>query len=47
MARAEMTTATNYLLDRYENIAISKEHEPTLTVQWFHRFLDKLVLDVS
>lgn len=47
LARAEMSTATNYLLDRYENIAISKYYEPALTVQWFHRFLDKLVLDVS
>jgi hypothetical protein len=42
-----MSTATNYLLDRYENIALSPDHEPALTVQWFHRFLDKLVLEVS
>jgi pulcherriminic acid synthase len=47
LARAEMSTATNYLLDRYENIALSPDHEPALTVQWFHRFLDKLVLEVS
>ena len=47
LARAEMSTATNYLLDRYENIALSPAHEPALTVQWFHRFLDKLVLEVS
>lgn len=46
LARAEMTTATNRLLDRYEEIAIAPEHEPTLTVQWFHRFLDKLILNV-
>jgi len=46
LARAEMTTATNRLLDRYEAIEIAPEHEPTLTVQWFHRFLDKLILNV-
>lgn len=46
LARAEMTTATNRLLDRYESIEIAPEHEPTLTVQWFHRFLDKLILNV-
>ncbi len=45
LARAEIVAATIELLARMPDVAIASGLEPRMRVQWFHRFLDRLVVE--
>ncbi len=47
LARAEMTVATSRALDLLSRARISADEPPTMHVDWFHRYLDRLVVDVD
>ena len=45
LARAEIVAATRGLLDRYMDLRLAPGLEPTLQIDWFHRHLDRLIMD--
>jgi cytochrome P450 len=47
LARAEIVTATRGLLARSPNLRITPGQEPRLAIDWFHRHLDRLVVDLA
>jgi pulcherriminic acid synthase len=47
LARAEVVLATHALLDRYSDVRVPAGLEPRLQVDWFHRHVDRLVVDVA
>jgi cytochrome P450 len=47
LARAEMTVATQRALELLESAHISVSEPPTMKVDWFHRYLDRLIVDVD
>lgn len=47
LARMEIVTATRRLLERYPDLRLASGAEPRLTIDWFHRYVDRLVVDVG
>jgi cytochrome P450 len=47
LARAEIVTATRGLLERIPAMRVVDGHESDLRIDWFHRHLDRLVVDVD
>ncbi|MEO6206421.1 MAG: cytochrome P450 [Candidatus Limnocylindrales bacterium] len=47
LARMEIVTATRRLLERYPKLRLAPGAEPRLTIDWFHRYVDRLVVDVA
>ena len=47
LARAEIIAATRGLLVRYPDLRIPAGREPRLRVDWFHRHVDHLVVEVA
>jgi pulcherriminic acid synthase len=47
LARAEIVAATAGLLERAPNMRVTAGHEPHLRIDWFHRHLDELVVDLG
>jgi len=45
LARAEIVTATRGLLERIPDLRIADGHEPHMQIDWFHRHLDRLVVE--
>ena len=45
LARAEIVSATRELLERMPEVRVVPGMEPHLRVQWFHRYLDRLVVE--
>lgn len=45
LARAEILAATRRLLGSMPDIAIAPGYEPKLQIHWFHRFLDRLIVE--
>jgi len=45
LARAEIVSATRELLARYPQVRVASGQEPHLRVQWFHRYLDRLIVE--
>ena len=39
--------ATRRLLERYPDLRLASGAEPRLTIDWFHRYVDRLVVDVG
>jgi cytochrome P450 len=46
LARAEIVAATRGLLERIPDMRVVEGHESDLRIDWFHRHLDHLVVDV-
>ena len=47
LARAEIVTATRRLLDRFPELRIADGAEGVLRIEWFHRHVDRLVVDTG
>jgi pulcherriminic acid synthase len=47
LARAEIVAATRGLLARSPDLRITPGREPHLSIDWFHRHLDRLIVDVG
>lgn len=45
LARAEVIAATRMLLERLPAIAVRPGSEPDLRIRWFHRYVDRLVVE--
>ncbi|MEQ8716851.1 MAG: cytochrome P450 [Acidimicrobiales bacterium] len=45
LARAEVVIATRELLDRMPRVRVPEDTAPSLRVDWFHRHLDRLVVE--
>ena len=45
LARAEIVTASRELLERLPACRVAAGTEPHLRIQWFHRYLDRLVVE--
>jgi len=45
LARAEVIAATRMLLERLPAIAVRPGAEPDLRIRWFHRYVDRLVVE--
>jgi len=45
LARAEIVAATRELLSRMPAVYVAPGMEPHLRIQWFHRYLDRLVVE--
>lgn len=47
LARMEIVTATQRLLERYPDLRLAPGAQPRLTIDWFHRYVDRLVVKVA
>ncbi len=45
LARSEIVMATRELLERLPAIRVVPGQEPHLRISWFHRYLDRLVVE--
>ena len=45
LARAEIVAATRAWLERMPDVRVAPGQEPHLRIQWFHRYLDRLVVE--
>ena len=45
LARAEIVAATREWLERMPEVRVAPGQEPHLRIQWFHRYLDQLVVE--
>ncbi len=47
LARMEIVTATRRLLDRFPELRLAEGPPPSLRVDWFHRYVDRLVVETG
>ena len=47
LARMEIVTATAALLARFPDLALAAGPAPRLTIDWFHRYVDRLVVETG
>lgn len=47
LARMEIVTATQRLLARFPELRLAPGSEPRLTIDWFHRYVDGLVVETG
>jgi cytochrome P450 len=47
LARMEIVTATAALLARFPDVRLADGPAPRLTIDWFHRYADRLVVDTG
>jgi cytochrome P450 len=47
LARMEIVTATAALLARFPDVRLADGPAPRLTIDWFHRYVDRLVVDTG
>jgi hypothetical protein len=43
----EIVTATAALLARFPDVQLADGPAPRLTIDWFHRYVDRLVVDTG